>query len=331
MQFYNFFNTYIGMYIAQSVIHSFLAVIVVNAAIQAWRIEDPVTKQRFDFIVIFISFISFPVFQFLDPERGSIPFRQKAVFDLDRWLGLDLLGFPIGLLFCLVLILVSVLFVFQELLPVLRQTLSFQKKKSRNDFYYAPPGGELTHALESLPGKIPDVFVVDDDDFLLFSSFGGSPSVYISTGLLKALSLEQTCAVLAHEFAHIKRSRRPVLILVFLFRVLMFFNPIILLEFRRIVNEEEKICDDAGAALTGGPLALAQALGKFHYESGKGSGEKIKISAIPGMLEEYSHNLLLENRIRRLKHAGPDIPSGGGWFRILLTFFVILSLTYFMV
>lgn len=328
MEFYNFFNTYLGMYVAQSVLHSFLAIIVVNAALHAWRIEEPATKQRFGFIVIFASFISYPLFQYFNPERGSIFFREKALFDLDRWIGLDLLGLPVGLFFSGILVLFSALFFFQELFPILRHTVSFSRKKSGEDFSYAPPGEELRNALKLLPGKVPDVFVVNEEDFLLFSSFGSSPAVYISTGLLNSLSLEQTRAVLAHEFAHIKRSRRPVLILIFLFRILMFFNPVILLEFRRIVNEEEKICDNSAAGIAGGALALAQALEKFHYKSPPEA--KMRLSAVPGMLEQYNHNLLLESRIKRLKHHGTN-HSRAGWFKIVLTFCIILWLSYYIV
>ena len=49
--------------------------------------------------------------------------------------------------------------------------------------------------------------------------------------LVGALSVEQLQAALAHEFAHVVRSRRPLLIAVYLLRIVMFFNPVVLVAF----------------------------------------------------------------------------------------------------
>jgi Zn-dependent protease with chaperone function len=188
----------------------------------------------------------------------------------------------------------------------------------------------VTRALESLPGKKPAIIILDDDESIMFSSTGKAPAVYLSGGLVEKLSYGELRAALAHEIGHIRRSRRPLLVLIFLLRMAMFFNPIILMEFRRIVQEEEKICDDLAVSLTGSRTDLASALRKFYYDEGEASAHSLKDA--PGLrdrLEEYSHTLLIESRITRLEEPPAALGGRPEVFAIVLA--TILLVNFFIV
>jgi Zn-dependent protease with chaperone function len=337
MGLYLFLNSYWGIFIVQSFLHSFIAMIVINVAVRAWRLESPVIRQRFFFMVILTPVLSVHLFQALDRARGTVGFRSGALFDSMRWLNLEIAGtVPLGAVLIFLLGLTSVIFFFQEFLPVLKQT--FPRKHHYFEMEKAGEDPRVEEALKGLPGEKgfpgerPRVRVLEEDDeFLIFSKFGSSPTIFVSTGLLDGLDAKQLRAALAHEMVHIRRSRRPILVVIFLLRMLMFFNPIILLEFRRIVQEEEKICDEKSVSMTGDARALADTLSRFEYKDGEAREGNSRLAALGGILEEYSHNFLIEERIRRLIGRKKMQKSEPHFFKMALTFSAILLLTYFVV
>jgi Zn-dependent protease with chaperone function len=136
---------------------------------------------------------------------------------------------------------------------------------------------------------------------------------------------------IAHEMAHIERNKRPLLIVTFLLRIVHFFNPIALVEFRRIVQEEENICDDYAVTLTGKPRALADTLRKFHGRPSDDQTEhKDSQTQLRERLEEFSHSMIIESRITRLEDN--QFPSfARERFAFALTGIVILGINYFIV
>lgn len=330
MDITGFLSSYPGMYVVQSFLHSLVAAALVDSAITAWNIKDPVSRQRLRFIVVLGPVVFFPLFQFLNPERGYVEFRLGALFDASRWLSLELWGkVPTDVVFLSVLGLTAAVSIFQELVPILRHTM--ESKNTGIEFESPGEGHVVNRALEGLPVNRPDIFILDDEEPLVFSATGRKAAVYLSTGLVDALDEEQVQAAVSHEIAHINRSRRPVLVLVFVFRMLMFFNPAVLLEFRRIVQEEEKICDDMAVALTGKPLALAGGLRKFLHSHEAPQGEAGP-STLGDTLDMYGHDFLLEMRIRRLEEGEwREGGGGGGWLQFALTLGLIMLLNYFVV
>lgn len=329
MNIANFFYTYPGMYVTQSFLHGLIAMILVDMAIQAWKIDNPTVRQRFRYAIILYAIFSFPVYQFADPERSSVFFRTTALFDSGQWLGMELFGLvSLRIPFLALLALTSVVFLFQELIPVLKHTF----EPNRDDFEEGAPGDEalVAEVLASLPGPKPSVVILDDDDMVLFSSSGRNASVFLSTGLLRSLTREQVQAALAHEAAHLARNRRPVLIAVFLLRILMFFNPVVLVEFRRAVRNEEKICDDIAVSLTKDPQALAETLKKFYTRN----AEESEAGRIPKpgeiSLEDYGHNLQLEGRIARLE-KGLSQKQDRAWFPFVLVLLIAAAINYYVV
>lgn len=118
----------------------------------------------------------------------------------------------------------------------------------------------------------------------------------------------------------------------FFLRIFMFFNPVVLLEFRRIVQEEEKICDDIAVSLTQKPHALADTLKRLYYEKSERSDDaQLKhLSNLKISIEEYSHNMQIKDRVMRLEQ-GPVHNIDSARLKFLVTFLVIMALNYFIV
>ncbi len=330
MEIPDFFNSYAGRYIVQSFFHALITALIIDRSIQVWGIRSPAVKQRFRFITVMLPVFSFPAYQLINPERSALSFRMDALLDSSRWLDLELWKtVPLGYFFVLLFFITFLIFVFQELIPIIKHTL--ESGITGPDLKRPEENSAVGKALSALQVEGPDIFIIDDDRLILYSSTNKNPAIFLSSGLINAFTQEELQAALAHEIAHIARSRRPLLIMVFFLRVLMFFNPVVLLEFRRIVQEEEKVCDDFALTLTRKPQALADTLKKLHHshaDPGPAGGKKL--SHMLGALEEYSHNSLLESRIARLER-GPAQNEESRWTETLITLFVILLINYFIV
>jgi Zn-dependent protease with chaperone function len=330
MEFSAFLNSYPGSYIVQSFSHSVITAVIVEIAIKAWRIRNPTVRQRLLLIVIIVPIFSFPVYQLINPQRGSVYFRLDALLDSGRWIDMELWGVvPIRYGFLLMFFLTAVIFFFQELVPILRHT--YESSGSGLSGERAEGQPLVAQVLKDLPVEKADIFLLEDEDVILFSTTGRKGSIYLSSGLLRVLDKEQVRAAVAHEFAHVIRSRRPLLVVMFLLRILMFFNPVVLMEFRRIVQEDEKICDDFAVSLTRNPLSLAESLRKLYLaENEEKPGKAKDIMSEMEALEVYSHRLNIESRITRLE-KGYANTGDSGWFATALTLAVALVINYFIV
>ncbi len=324
-----FFNSYAGMYVTQSFCHSVIASIIADQAVKAWKIDDPVIRQRFRLIVVLFPIISFPLYQILNPGRSSVLFRLSALFDVNRWLNMEIWGtIPFGILFLIVLAITSLIFLFQEMIPVLKHTL--ESKHAVHDGAQAHADPFIEHASDALSIETPGMLIVDDDEPVILSTTGKNPAILISTGLSKTLTPDEMHAALAHEIAHIARSRRPVLPIVFLLRMVMFFNPIVLVEFRRVVRNEEKICDDIAISITHRPEVLAEALKKFYAVRDTPEPDAEQSMFTPVRLEEHSYNMQLDTRITRLEQNSPR-DSSGRWLPFIIVVLIIACISYFVV
>ena len=116
--------------------------------------------------------------------------------------------------------------------------------------------------------------------------------------------------------------------LIYLLRMLMFYNPVSLVEFRRVVHDDEFICDAITVSKTRNPEALIAAISSFYYHLGEGSEG---LSQMKQRIESHSHNLLLDERIQKLQEIGHDGPERFGWVPFMLTASVILVMGYLVV
>jgi Zn-dependent protease with chaperone function len=317
------------MYVVQSFCHSLVAAVIADRAMRSWNVHDPLARQRFHILVILFPIFSFPLYQLIDAGRSSPQFRLEALLDANRWLTLDTWGvFPFGLLFLLMLAATALVFLFQEMIPVLKHALD--SRPAGHEGRLRAPDPFLERASREMSIEPPDVLVLDDDEPALFSTTGKQAVIYISSGLAETLTTEQLQAALAHEVAHIARNKRPLLMMAFVLRVIMFFNPIVLVKFRRAVRDEEKICDDLAVSMTGDPKALAGALEKFYQKPSEApSLDRQSLPAFTSSLEEHSYNLHLESRIKRLREGRPK--PGNGLLPLIGALLVMTVLNYFIV
>ncbi|MEJ2313453.1 MAG: M56 family metallopeptidase [Nitrospirota bacterium] len=330
MDISSFLNSYPGTHIVQAFFHSLIAAVIVDRSIHAWGITSPLVRQRFRIMVILLPLFSYPLYQLIDPARGSVSFRLGALFDSGRWLSLELWGaIPVSLLFAAFLLLTAFIFIFQELVPILRHAA--ESRESEVEWDRPQEGSPVLAAVKALGGEKPEVFIADDEDLLIYSTTGNKPAVFISSGLMGALEPAELEVAIAHEMAHIRRSRRPLLIITYIVRVLQFFSPATLVEFRKIVEDEEKICDDEAAGLTGKPGALASTLRKLKIEeAGQDGAEGRKPAKVITAMESMSHDILLERRIRRLGNEARQT-GGGQWLSFTVTIAAVLVVNYFVV
>ncbi len=308
-----------SLYIVQSVLHATVSSIVTNMGIRYFKITDPIWRQRFRFIPLFIAVFSFPLYQVIEPSRSYPIWRMKALFDSDRWLHIDIFyGVSTGHIFITLIILTAFVFLFQEFIPVIK---NFREKEILNDV-------KNYHLTLSESDRFPssvDMTVVDDDEPLLYSTSKKEHSIVISKGLFESLNKDELKSAIAHEVAHIERNKRPVLIIVFLIRVVMFFNPAVLIEFRKITQEEEMICDDMAVSMTGNPQSLINVLKRFRTSDETGEKD-INLYRI----EEYSQNIILEERIRRLE-TGRSRGYDGCGIVFVITVIATLVINYYIV
>jgi len=318
------------MYVAQSFCHSLIASVLMDQALSAWKIDDPAIRQRFRLTVVLFPVFSFPFYQAIDPGRGSVLFRQNALFDVNRWLNMEIWGaVSFGLLFLIVLAITSLIFLFQEMIPILKHTL--ESRTMEHEGTRREPDPFIESASRALKIETPQVLIVEDDEPVIFSTTGKNALIVVSTGLTRSLTQDEMHAALAHEIAHIARSQRPLLLAVFFLRMILFFNPVVLIEFRRVVRNEEKICDDIAVLLTHRPEALAEALKKFYaVRKTPEPDTKPKPLFTPVPLEEYSYNIQLDGRIARLVQD-PRRNARGGWVLLIVVFLIVASINYFVV
>lgn len=344
----DFINAYTGMYVVQCLAHSVIAAIVADSCIVAWDVEAPWRRQLIRMNVLVLPLLMYPAFELINPDRGTIFSRPWSLLDTNRWLQMDLWGkLPVILPVAAVLALTSIVFVLQELLPILRHTVeniaNSQQEQEAQRAEPCDPDSEgepdkydiaIESALDGISGPRPESYIIEDEDLVIFSSTGRKPAIYVSTGFIDSFPPDELRAALAHEAGHIRRSRHPVLIALFILRVVMFFNPVALLEFRKIVQEEERICDEIAVSLTGGqsrPLASALARLLVHNtdESGADSNQAGIGSALES-IENYSHDMQMRSRIKRLMARSTNADTTG-WLHYAAAVICTVAICYFVV
>lgn len=311
------------MYVVQSFFHSLITALIVNYSISIWKITDPSVSQRFRFIVIAFPVFSFYFYRLIDPYRTCLSFRVDSLFDSTNFFSINLFGMiSMQSLFLVILAVTSTIFVFQELIPIIKH--AYETKRH---------GGEKedgrVNELKYLNGKVR-LIIIDDKDFTLYSRIGKNSAIYLSGKLINALTKDELDAVIGHERAHIERSKRPYLFIMFFLRIINFFNPVILIEFRRMLEEEEMICDDVALRMTGKPLELASALEKIYMRETGELEDRSGIDSLKRGVQEYTHRMVIKRRIERLSKDGVD-PDGERWFEFILTLVAVILINYFVI
>ena len=127
------------------------------------------------------------------------------------------------------------------------------------------------------------------------------PVVLLPAGILSGLTPQQIEALLAHEFAHIRRHDYIVNLLQTIVETLLFYHPAVWWVSKRVRVEREHCCDDLAVAICD-RLVYATAL-----------SELAALSAPPGIALAATSGSLLHRVRRILAASGEPQDSGSGW------------------
>lgn len=327
-----YLDFYLCMYVLQSIVHSVITLFLVEMSLKIWKIRNARDRFRYRLQVLVMPLLMFPLFQLVNPDRGSVYFiEDSAIFSSGRWLRIELWGQPpLLFLFLFVLLATSILTHVQEISVIFRN-LWDKKAEGRT---LRPSEAEIDLMVSELSRTLkiekPSIWIVDDENPLLFiDGTTRNQDIIISKSLLTRYDKRELKSALAHELAHIVRRSNATTLLVFLARILMFYNPVSLLVFRRLIQDDEQVCDDLTVSITKDPRALASALAAFSSKlPAKGT---LNFSTLRDVIESSTHNLLLQERISRLENQDALESSEFGWGGFALTSTSVLIITYFVV
>lgn len=126
------------------------------------------------------------------------------------------------------------------------------------------------------------------------------PVIVLPVSMITALSPEQLRAVLAHEFAHIRRYDYLINFFQLIVEAILYFNPAMWWLTRQVRIEREACCDVLAARVSGGALEYAAALA---ISARHAQGYRWRMAAAQSLGGEERHGGLLE-RTRRLLLPG---------------------------
>lgn len=334
------FQFIIPQYMVQVIFYSLVAAVVVEALIKAWKVERPLSRLRFRLVALILPVVALPVYQLAYPARSQASFRRElALLDLNQWLSVKLwLGVPLGTVLLLVMGLATALFLFYEGLPLIKRTL--YRRKIHHQLSQ-PEIPRLTQALKQVADcfghPAPEVYLLDDTQPVVYVSGPLREMMVVSPGLVELLDEQELEGVLAHEMAHIARKDVWVSWAWLFFRAMMFFNPVALVVIRRIVHENEKVCDDMAVAVTGDSLAFAASIIKLFRASAKRKGRPASSSvtawflSLADALQHQGSKVLVQDRVERVIAAAQS-PAPLLWEPMKLTLTVAsLGLVLFFV
>jgi Zn-dependent protease with chaperone function len=304
-------------YLTEVFFHSLLTAMVVEVLLSSWGIARPASRLRFRSLTLILPVLLPLLYRFTHPSRSGDFFRENAaIFDGSEWLRLGLWGgFTLWHLTVMLIGITTFLFIVQELAPLISGGGVGRRRRSREPSPDVPR--RLEAAIDDLAERLNrpelkgiDVILVGEGSPLLCTRGFIRPSLVVSWSLLELLDAEELKCALAHEIIHIVRKDHLKAWVMLLFRGFMFYNPVALLSFRSIINDNEKACDDAAVEITGNSLAFASGLLKV-YKTGLNAngGGAVRGSAgwldsISDSMAKRSHRARIEERVGRLVEEG---------------------------
>jgi hypothetical protein len=327
----SFFESFAGHYLAQAAVYSLVAIIVIEAVLFLWRIEEPLTHIKFRLLALGLPLIGPLLFDAAYPARNGFLFREQvALIDISTWLGLRL-GDVVAVwqIFAALLAVTTIVFLFREAVPAVRHLLS------RPDPLPAIAEGRfprLDAAMKGLPEKAsiprPALLLSPEKTPVAYS---GGCSVVISGPVLDLLDDDELRAVMAHEIAHVSRKVTWTNRLLLVLRWLQFYNPLALIVFQSAVNDSERLCDDLAAEYSGKPLSLTSGLLKMFRRASPGTGKPGRSRAPMRGLESVANRNMVKERIRRFLDPADPGPVTYPDLRLGVTAVFLAALLFFIV
>ena len=330
-----FLNWTLSQFVIQTIVHSVVIAIIIEVMINLWHIQKPSLQMKFRFLVL-LPVIYLPFYFLLYSSRLSAHFHEQvALIDSNAWMKLSLAGgITIWYLFMAMLVVTTSFFLVKEAIPSIRYFLT-----RRSPLPAVEPGQfpKLDLALVRLARqnyfRIPKVLL----------SVEAVPSVHksahqalvLSARTIDTLDDEELEAVIAHELAHLTGLNHRLVQISLILRFLLFYNPMALFIFHRILDNSEKASDDMAVLVTGGKLALASAILKVYqltapHARPRVSGWRRFIPRINTLESQFYWDLIKE-RVERLVHPEEisDIPYAN--VRVLFVAVLLLALLFFVV
>jgi Zn-dependent protease with chaperone function len=330
----------VAQYITATVFYSLITALVVEALIRIWAIYKPSTKFKIRLLILLLPIFYWPAYNLIYPQRGGELFRHgKALLDLEQWLGLEIAGvIPLwyGLLF--LLLLTTVLFLVQEVVPTVSSHLSHRSQQGHKieEGQYPELELALNEVAQKVHRPVPQVFVVNLEAPTVYTVGAGKPALTVSSNLAEMLDKDELRGVLAHELAHLIRRDSWWGWALLLMRALMFYNPVALLTFRQLTQDNEQACDDIAVSATGKPLAFAAGLIKvFRAEkpatSTKALRERRWLYSQANAIYEHANLAAVKRRAARQLNPPPAEGLSYENFRLILVSSMLAVLLFFVV
>ncbi len=306
------------------VVQSAAAAGALGGLLSAWSVRRPSVRLKFWLLALILPAALAPLFAALAPVRRSDPFRQHAaLFVAARWTALPVGPWRLGSALAVLVAASGVALYLRDLVPALRQGWRVGRHGGDVD----PRGEEIGRRVAQQAARLgvatPETRLVrDDEGAYLYCRGFRRPLILVSTGALATLSPEELDSALAHEIGHVVGRHLVLGWGLIALRSLLLFNPVAQILGRSAVLEMERAADDASAAATGRPEALASALAKLGVLSGDDG------SAVPGGLRFH----VLKGRLVRISEGGPPAaPQAPEGLMLALAAGAVALLVFFVV
>jgi hypothetical protein len=320
----------LSAFLAQSILHSLVAMLVIESLLRVWRIEDAETRLRLRLVPLALPIVGLPLLFALAPWRTSAAFASRwALFATERWNVLQVGAFGVGDLTLLLAAGLGSWLFLRDALPPLVDLLRRTPPSPAGPWTTVPDQVEQTvWALSARLGiSPPAIRVIRRASPVLLCTGSRRPSLVISTATIEHLDGAQLEAALAHELAHAANSDPAAGYLLMAARALTFFNPAAQWAGRAIVDEIERRADQASVRLLGTPHALAGAIVTLFR-----AGDPPPIDRDASFERIFWRTRLagVEGRERRLLSAVRPEPSFAG-LRVGLTVAGLLAILFFVI
>jgi Zn-dependent protease with chaperone function len=247
---------------AQSILQTFVAALIIEALLWAWRIASPRFALALRSLVLLVALVVVPAFVWLAPMRDADAFTERwALFYRGHWSDIHAGALPIGGWLLGVSVALGLALYLADFIPFLVQRIS-----ARADPGPTATSGSIARDVAlaaAAMGISPPPTTLSDAQFPLLFCTGLRPALVVSQAARDALDDHEWIAALSHELAH-ARFRDPACgWALMLARTAMCFNPIVQVVARAMVRNMERAADVAAVAATRDPAAMGRAIRKL--------------------------------------------------------------------
>ncbi|MBM4388799.1 MAG: M48 family metalloprotease, partial [Deltaproteobacteria bacterium] len=308
---------------AVSTAQAFFLALFTEALLKVWKVR--LHSQRILFhaaaFIVPPAIMPFNVYRILSGDESAFDFH---ILDVQPWLNLAIYqGITMShvlLFFCAISL---ILFAVQEIPPFIahiRGVLSIDRSAAGKQESSAEAEGVINCIASEFPYKIN---ILDDAAAAVYAAGLFAPEIVIDRPVLSRLTTGELRLVMMHEAAHIIRRDNLWGLALFSLRVILFFNPVSMVLFRRIIQENEIACDEYALKRSDGREDLINGIEKLYsHETVAGSipgeGNYGWLSHKTAALDNFSSYSGIIERIEKIRKMSGFIPVDLLLFRLLL-------------